>query len=133
MEKQFVSHSIALQLEELGFDEECLAYFNEVKPDVFYIDFFEDEDSLSSIKAPLWQQAIDFFREKFGINICINCVNYRQGNQFEGSLSKVTTQEMLDNNDFSKYIHLTDLYATYEEAREQAILKAVELCKNKKL
>lgn len=146
MKEQFVTYEIALKLKELGFDEECLCTYgienksfqrnpsNNMAGEEIEEPYTWKNSLIhqSVMTAPLWQQTIDFFREKFGINICINCVNWRQGNQFEGSLSKVTTQEMLDNNDFSKYIHLTDLYATYEEAREQAILKAIELCQKEK-
>ena len=124
MEEQFVPYNIALQLEELGFDEECLAYFNEVKPDVFYIDFFEDEDSLSSIKVPLWQQATDFLREKYELSVFID-MNCMENSGYAFYIGDLVSRETI----FENYENIESYY----EAREQAILKCIELCKNKKL
>jgi len=64
MEKEFVPYELALRMNQLGFDEPCLANWN------FYIDqliyngnpsTFSSEDVL---QLPLFQQAFRWFREK---------------------------------------------------------------------
>lgn len=119
MEKQFVTCEIALALKELGFDEECFGYYNEVKPDIWELDEFFDEDSLNTITAPLWQQAVDFLREEKGFIIelsyartpmCWGFFIYGVG-YFMNSLSAVDGW-------------------SYEEARKQALLKAIDVCKD---
>ena len=132
---QFVTYEIALGLKELGFDEECFAIFfrtilnngrtvNYISDDwesPFYKNRTNSEsNSVDIVSAPLWQQVIDWLREKYGIYILImpcripsNEIKYYI---FKGKLK-------WDRN---------ELYNTYEEAREQAILKCIELCQNKK-
>ena len=140
IQNQFCNYKIALKLKELGFNEECISwYFNDKINNSIHIcdilalnKYYKQEDFKNTtnteyILAPLWQQVIDWFREKHNIYITVNCVNWRDGKQFEGYLCKVQTREMIDKGDYSKYLHLTDLYTNYEEAREQAILKAITL------
>lgn len=61
MKKQFVIYEIALKLKELGFEEYCLAYYDNNKE----LKIFNNcQEYYRSIKAPLWQQAIDFLIKK---------------------------------------------------------------------
>ena len=82
MKKQFVTYEIALKLKELGFDEECLAWFDENKeiqiaPDVYKKWTSKPLTNLNIIKvfnidcitAPLYQQVTDWIREKHNIHI----------------------------------------------------------------
>ena len=127
MEKQFVTYEIALALKELGFDEECLAYYAKptTKEDIEL--FFtsgvygwvkQNNTILQKCTTPLWQQAIDWFREKAGYNI------YLEYNSFRSWWYTIAIQSP------------TDILATkmgeksYYKIREQAILKAIELYKN---
>ncbi|MGV8961885.1 MAG: hypothetical protein ACOH2V_00700 [Candidatus Saccharimonadaceae bacterium] len=76
MKNQFSTYEIAKKLKELGFDEECLAYYHNDNEDItdnnFYLfDYFNTigitTTQLKSnkgmecfIAAPLWQQIIDW-------------------------------------------------------------------------
>lgn len=132
MKSQFVTCGIALKLKELGFNERCFAEYTNQETliihyphECFYgycnIDEYDGIDSYSNstITAPLWQQAIDWLREKYIDNIiimpCIIPSNEIKYYIFKGKLK-------WDRN---------ELYNTYEDAREQAILKAIELCQEK--
>lgn len=84
MEKQFVTYEIALKLKELGFDEECLAYYDikmlfpveQPLPDEFNTTktnniYYNNDFHYTSIKleddiiiAPLYQQVIDWCDSK---------------------------------------------------------------------
>ena len=61
MEKEFVPYELAVKLKALGFDKECFgAYHNEN-----YLDLESKEYDYSyAVKAPLFQQAFRWFREK---------------------------------------------------------------------
>ena len=76
MEEQFVPYELALKLKELGFEEECLASYNHVGKKLNIGEFVSH--GKYSILAPLWQQAIDFFREKYDLvgNVYANASGY---------------------------------------------------------
>ena len=116
--EQFVSYEIALAMKELGFDEECLGYYRNDSKSLFI-----GEDSRvqkDSIQSPLLQQCIDWFREKHNLHIAIKT-------EYNGTFI-ITIYNM---NRPQKANQSFYQYNTYQEAREQAILKAIELCKNK--
>jgi hypothetical protein len=58
MEKEFVTYEIALKLKELGFEEECLAYFEDKE---LTLGRLSSVGKKRYLIAPLWQQAIDWF------------------------------------------------------------------------
>lgn len=120
----FVSYDIAVQLKEIGFDEPCIAYFNStsIMPDYpyRYVKNYNKNstESKSFITAPTYEQVFKWFRKK----------NYQSSVVFNfGSFY-----------DFIEHIREAEAFATdedynsYEEAREQLILKLIEIYKNDK-
>ncbi len=79
MRKEFIPYEKALALKELGFDEKCLAYwFNETPSNpegqciVYYEKPYDNQKITNGVikeycLAPLFQQAFEFFEEKFGL------------------------------------------------------------------
>jgi len=67
MKEQFVPYELSLQLKKLGFDEPCLGYYYADKSFIF------DSENLDSYKyklfAPLWQQAFNWFKEKYKLYV----------------------------------------------------------------
>ena len=129
MKDQFVTYEIAKQLKELGFDEECFGYYHVNEGYIKGYAFCYSENTRTSdcsILAPLWQQVIDWFREKYNINILIAPVyslGELKGYVFNfGLITMSNLSEVFKNGQFE----------TFEEAREQAILKAIELCQKEK-
>ena len=133
MKEQFVTYEIALSLKELGFDEECLVYFNNDK----YRDLictcengmdgdFTVHHYSGDVNAPLWQQVIDWFRETYKINILIAPIYSSEnlkGYVFNfGLITMDNLSEVFKNGKFE----------TFYKAQEQAILKAIELCQKEK-
>ena len=129
MKDQFATYEISLKLKELGFNEECLAiYINLVlKPIIqkpisgeFNYKFKSVRNSVivnsENCSAPLWQQVIDWFRDKHNLDVIIssNLLGY-------GFIiyNRYPPKNILDNR----------VFQTYFEAREQAIFKALELIK----
>jgi len=95
MEEQFVPYELALKLKELGFDEECLGEYRQDREyetydprkgedvtlgsnKIFFTTSYYGwgERSLHLAKTPLWQQAFDWFREKFNLFGYIGIVNW---------------------------------------------------------
>jgi hypothetical protein len=126
MKDQFVTYEIAKRLKELGLNEPCLGFFR--KNGEFYIVgeakdginmlMAKNEELTILIAAPLWQQAIDWLRVEHSVIICFN----------------VFTNTPL-THDVSIYSHKDQIaldksvFVDFNEAREAAILKALELIK----
>ena len=145
MKSQFVSYEIALALKELGFDEPCIARFNSdgnliilrqtatsVMSLVSTIKNSEDitlfiGDVVTPICAPLWQQVIDWFREKHQIIIAIHAYHDLAIDGVNQILWDFTIWDK-EWNDVSDYTY----YHSYEEAREAAILEAIKIVKGDK-
>lgn len=125
MREQFVPFEIALKLKEKGFDQQCLAYYNTdpyLKIPVFNLTKpFEHEWVLPT---PLWQQVIDWLREKHSIMICVDF--YNEGSEKEPhiiyhfKISEPKTWHYCD-------IIVKSDYKTYPEARQVAIENALTL------
>ncbi len=121
MKKEFIPYEQALELKELGFDEECLAYYHQ--------DQMLEKDSLGikrdhyrgkfGVLAPLYQQAFRFFREKYKIDSWIS-INLQAATNYSFSI--------LDGSHLEKCI--TNL-TTQEEAELACLKKLIEIAKNK--
>jgi hypothetical protein len=128
MEKQFVTYPIALKLKELGFNKECFGWF---MPNSLYYDRKcpKSENNLNSemynstvCSAPLWQQAIDWIREKYKLLILI---------EFSGICLNDSYYSYFIHQNYDCLEYESQTYFSYEIAREHAILKALELIENK--
>lgn len=133
MKSQFVTYEIALALKELGFDEDCLAIYRdsfddfgvtliskgiEIKGTQSKTIYCSFNDTMICL-APLWQQAIDWFNDKYGIFITLALVANGYGFYIHKNYNTTNKGE---NYGFHPTLH---------KAREEAILKAIELIKNK--
>jgi hypothetical protein len=67
--KDFIPYQESLELKQLGFDEECFAYFKdeEFQYPNLYEPFKNSEIKSWCITAPLYQQAFRWFREKYNL------------------------------------------------------------------
>ena len=120
MNNLFIPYEQALHLKELGFQEECLAYYHQdqmLEKDSFGIkrDHYRGK---FGVLAPLYQQAFRFFREKYNLLYTIEETleddevwyewTIKTPNGFEGSVKP-----------------------TYEEAELACLKKLIEIAKNK--
>ena len=130
LEDQFCSYKISLALKELGFNEECIGtYFPEFKLSDVGMDWniknLNDIDD-KYCSAPLYQQAIDWFIEKYNLYLSIFPFYNESGDLFWYNI--VDTKEevsCLFESDLKKINN-------YYKIREQAILKAIEIIKKNK-
>lgn len=134
LDKIFVSSYIAIKLKELGFDEECLAYYhNHVELDLVKNNNFtkNSEQNLyhGDCAAPTWEQVIDWLESNYSINISIN----PSVEVFEGSLTVMSIsgysfiiKSLKQDTDLNDYFH-SECFKTKEEARKEAILKIINI------
>lgn len=135
MEKEFIPYNLALELRDLGLDEPCFGYYR--SKDNFQL--FDKRNIVGSnkdiykteyVKAPLWQQAFQFFREKYGY---FESYDFDHGDDTKNNrgfwFCIINTQD----RDF--WYDITDdkipYYKTYEEARLECLKKLIEIVKNK--
>jgi hypothetical protein len=132
MKNEFIPFQQALELKELGFDEECLfAYYG--KSDLF--NFKESDYELcgdrhnSSFKedgrvsAPLYQQVFRWFREKHNLYAVIIPTitmywTFKTMTVVEG-IVEVPPYNHVDGND----------YPTYEEAEVESVKELIKIVK----
>jgi len=123
IQNQFFPYEISKKLKELGFNESCLAKYT--KGELFWHPIsgstIENSFLSRSVAAPLWQQCLDYLRTEKGIYIYINpfneVLNHRKAILFKWAIL---------NHSVAKE------FSTFEVAREQSILKALELIEKQK-
>jgi hypothetical protein len=131
MKDQFIPYEEALALKELGFDEPCLAFYEEEKNKLvtFHSDSYQEVKGTTCLfeqtNAPLWQQAFDWFRKEHNLGFdisssSINCHIYQISLLKETSHSSICWSTVLDKHTKS-----------YEETRLACLQKLIEIVKNK--
>ena len=150
MENLFIPYEIALQLKQKGFNEECLACFTSKTTDSNFNQFWFSEQiwensdlhpnpricknsdfgNEKSCTAPLYQQVVDFFRDKHSIYIAV--LPFRDnidGTELCWYYSLVQDDEDLTDilcNEDDLGAH-GDNYPTPKEAYDGAFLEALKL------
>lgn len=89
MKKDFVTYEIALALKDLEFNKISrfgseASLYNSKGEHVFYSNYGFMYSGLSDgyISAPLWQQVIDWLRDKYGLHIEIQSPDFKHEYQF---------------------------------------------------
>ena len=125
MEEQFVPYELALKLKELGFDERCLAgYYNDGKS-LWFFRFHKNSEREPTVAkrfatAPLWEQALNWFRGKYKFKVGIGIND--KGLYYDYKIVLFNTTDA----------YYKDCYNTYEEARLACLEKLIELVELKK-
>jgi hypothetical protein len=131
MKNEFVIYEQALALKELGFDEPCLAFYSpkeELHP-VFQEPskgpYFNNGSFIETLRAPLYQQAFRWFREKYGLYTDIFVDDDKTfGFMITYFIGKDYFDERVDRP-------IQRNYSTYEEVEQVCLDKLIEICKNK--
>jgi hypothetical protein len=134
MDEQFVPYELALKLKEKGFDEPCLGYYREdaqkkdgtlyeyITP--YHYDEVKECEHMIPVFAPLYQQAMEWFDDKYNIIFSRN-INYTIKNCDEilhiGHNYKLVRVGMSDKLIWTKEC------STRLEAKEEAIKHALTL------
>lgn len=134
MKEQFVTYEIAFAIKKLGFNEKCFGFYNDNKLLFYqciakqydgYIDITKVDFEIyeHDIAAPLWQQVIYWFIEKYNLFILL-CPE--RDNGFGFKILNIKNKINITHSELDLF-EVEPRFETYLEAREQAILKALEL------
>ncbi len=125
MKKEFVPYEQALELKELGFDEECLAWTipNEtnfiISPCEKYGERFD-----KMVQIPTFSQVFRWFREKYNIIPNIHSV------YIDETHTKINFWVWFANYEENSNEEI--YYGTYEEAELECLKKLIEIVKDGK-
>jgi len=116
MNKEFILYEQALELKQLGFDEKCLAYY---LADTLFTsnDIVYNSTNIPIIKAPLYQQAFRWFREKYELSSWI----------YNSHLDKYFYTILMNG----RIVKANEQSTTYEEAELECLKKLINLVKTK--
>jgi hypothetical protein len=118
MNKEFIPYEQALELKELGFDEECLKYWVLVSN---RYELFRDKLTNDDVPAPLYQQAFRWFREKHGLFGCIDLQVCNPSHWF-------IRIDKIEINDYLYHSEDENIqYSTYEEAELACLIKLTKI------
>jgi hypothetical protein len=116
MNKEFIPYEQALELKELGFDEECVFKYSIHRYDGIIYEITNGCTNKGLYKgsctAPLYQQAFRWFREKHNL---IMYIQRHSNNKYLACMG----------------IQVEILCDTYEEAELTCLKKLIEIVKNK--
>lgn len=129
MNKEFCTYSQSIALKELGFDEPCLAVYN--NPEFMWarqLKGWEDHelDNVTNsiyaeggfVTAPTYSQAFRWFREKYGYWSYIK------------EAKKETCRFYIEK--FDEKFYNSEIYNSYEEAELACLKKLIEICRELK-
>ena len=123
LKKSSVTYDVAFALRQKGFNEPCLGYYMQGHDFCYFSppDYTYKDTTLTKwCIAPLWQQVIDWFMNQHGIYIEVAKTRFKD-DKFRVEIKKYNVNERLCSA--CKY----DTFKGLENAREQAILKAIKL------
>jgi hypothetical protein len=127
MEKEFIPYEEALELKELGFNEECLDKYiptsQKLSSDMETWGEFYPESAM--IPAPLYQQAFRWFRDE---NLS-NCYIYHYQDRTDGSIN--FGYSITHNYGIEEIRFIKENYMTYECAELACLKKLIEIIKSK--
>jgi len=138
MRKEFIPYEQAILLKNLGFDEPCLAFYNEggylvgidgVKFDSDHL-YVRNSTLSDSCACPLFSQAFRFLMQRMYWHIIINNPNgLGKTKGFGYEISVRNSNEIVAEYPSSFYARVSEPWLeTYEEAEQACLKKAIELC-----
>lgn len=122
MEKEFIPYEQALELKELGFNENCFRSYLYQYEEWIISDL--THDGHCPLMAPLYQQAFRWFRKKYNLSSQIHPLT--SSGQFIWHYLVRDISEYLTEFDLEKFT-----FNTYEEAELACLKKLIEIVKNK--
>jgi hypothetical protein len=123
MNKEFAPYEPSLALKELGFDEPCLMYFSDKSKELLSlserdISFVQGTSNSTFTKAPLFQQAFRWFREKHSLK------SWVQEHTADTFIYEIRPHVLTQYKQGETYV-----YTNYEEAELACLKKLIEIVK----
>jgi hypothetical protein len=126
MKNEFVPYDIALAMKELGFDEVCLGFYDDISKQFFTVrtDGWSKKVNENASRAPLYQQAFRWFREKYGLHPIID--SKWKNLKWEYDIISLEKYESICSN-VDRYN-----FETPEEAQDACLRKLIEIVNQNK-
>ena len=119
IESNFVPYQIAVDMKSIGFNEPCFGFYRKEK--LYLCDYKNvNEEKISIISAPLYQQAFKFFKERYNFISEINVYSTSDGYSY--------TFKILCKK-YTPYKEANNAWVTYEETELECIKKLIEMTK----
>ena len=123
MKNEFIPYEEALALKKLGFDEITFCWYHKSLLTKSKIMKVKDvADNPRNCKAPLYQQAFRWFREKYRLDFNISSWTQQP---MDNEIWDLAFQYFIKGEAFHPY------YQTYEEAELECLRKLIEIVKEK--
>lgn len=137
-ELNFIPYKESLALKELGFNNECFgyySYFGTQKPFLTSCELGNEIESCTIrrknflCKAPLFQQAFRFFRDKKGFTGIITMSNY-SNDKYVFDIFEIFNDEIyFEGSDLTDRNNGNKEYNSYEEAELDCLKKLIKIVK----
>jgi hypothetical protein len=138
MKKEFIPYEQALALKELGFDNETLKSYDTSVVGLdgkYLLDDWYDVKRVNTVKAPLYQQAFDWFRKKHNLYAEISLDSYREPYELKVIIKKLDPTNTFVTDSWYPYQPPNGLGGfsnqEYPLARLECLKKLIEIVKNK--
>lgn len=142
--EEFIPYTEALAMKELGFDEECLAFYNDSgylhdwigddeskRPGDIRFDSYINSEIDDDVAAPTWRAMIKWFRDKYSLHGTFENIAYPEGLTKEQAIGKFGYQFYIDEYGHCIYGRdKSEIFKTYEEAELACLRKLIELVKS---
>ena len=120
MEKDFVPYEQAVALKELGFDEECFAWYVSKNYGLEFGKVIQSSLIKDAIIAPTYSQAFRLFREKHGYFSSPMQSTKPSGIEYDWLITK-------DIDESRIFVKTVGYFTTYEEAELECLKKLIKI------
>jgi hypothetical protein len=126
MEKEFVTYEQALTLKKLGFDEMCFGFYRNPIVELMRCRNSEPWMGNSVVSAPLKQQVLRWFREKYDLHFYSYQIKLYPDGDYPTKIwhGKINDEFVNTENGLAK-----SHFYSYKEAENACIDKLIEICK----
>lgn len=129
MKHLFIPYELAVIAKEKGFDEVCVAHWKwspKLSQGILYTLKFScsDETNKHRLQAPLYQQIVDWFREKYEIDVFVKRAMKKPHKAFIGV---IIDRNGLEHNIYPNNYKSVEDSGTYYESINKAIEEAFKL------
>jgi hypothetical protein len=125
MEKEFVTYEQALTLKKLGFDEMCFGFYRNPIVELMRCRNSEPWMGNSVVSAPLKQQVLRWFREKYNMLACV----YSNASGFLYEYHDTIGGTHRFDSGFTGDCEYSGAFTTYEKAENACIDKLISIIK----
>lgn len=126
MNKDFIPYVLALELKNLGFDEECYGHSYTENEENFHLDMLplmknSKWESVGAISIPMYHQALSWLRDKHKIYVEVTSVVNFGDECYEDEFEVIVHKKIFYND-----IIIEGDFKSYEEALEIGIKESLK-------